>query len=157
MKEEPTVSSELKWLDTATQLLDNRFRIPGTDIRFGLDFLIGLVPGIGDIASLSISGLLVSVMARKGASGMVIVKMLWNILVDAIVGTIPVLGDIFDLAYRANRRNLHLLQEHYTEGEHEGSAWPVVIIILVIVITLIIAATYAVWWVLAQSYSILVG
>lgn len=150
------ISPELKWLDNATQLLDNRFRIPGTDIRFGFDFLIGLMPGIGDIASLSISGLLVTVMARKGASGMVIIKMLWNILIDAIVGTVPVLGDIFDLAYRANRRNLELLQEHYVEGEHDGSAWPVVIFILLIIVGLIIAATYAVWWVLAESYAILV-
>ena len=155
--EEQTTSSELKWLDGATKLLDNRFRIPGTDIRFGFDFLIGLVPGIGDIISLSISGLLVTVMARKGASGMVIIKMLWNIILDALVGTVPILGDIFDLAYRANRRNLNLLKEHYGEGEHEGSAWPVVIIILILILLLIIAATYAVWWVLAQSYSILVG
>ena len=81
---EPQTAPELKWLDTATQFLDNRFRIPGTDIRFGLDFLIGLIPGIGDLASLSLSGLLVTVMARKGASGMVIVKMLWNILIDAV-------------------------------------------------------------------------
>ncbi|MEL7248471.1 MAG: DUF4112 domain-containing protein [Bacteroidota bacterium] len=156
-EEQSTTPTELKWLDGATQLLDNRFRIPGTDIRFGFDFLIGLMPGIGDIISLSISGLLVTVMARKGASGMVILKMLWNILLDAIVGTVPILGDIFDLAYRANRRNLALLQEHYVEGEHEGSAWPVVIIILVLILMVIFAATYAVWWVLAQSYSILVG
>ena len=155
--EEQSTPSELKWLDTATQLLDNRFRIPGTDIRFGLDFLIGLMPGVGDIFSLGISGLLVVVMARKGASGMVIVKMIWNILVDAIAGTVPILGDIFDLSFRANRRNLDLLQEHYVEGEHDGSAWPVVIIILIIIFGVIFAATYAVWWVLAQSYAILVG
>ena len=155
--EEKSTPSELKWLDTATQLLDNRFRIPGTDIRFGLDFLIGLMPGVGDIFSLGISGLLVVVMARKGASGMVMVKMIWNILVDAIAGTVPILGDIFDLSFRANRRNLDLLQEHYVEGEHVGSAWPVVIIILIIIFGVIFAATYAVWWVLAQSYAILVG
>ena len=79
------------------------------------------------------------------------------ILLDAVVVTVPVLGDTFDLAYRANRRNLHLLQEHYVEGEHQGSAWPVVIIILLIILALIFAATYAIWWVLAESYSILVG
>ena len=88
---------------------------------------------------------------------MVIVKMIWNILVDAIAGTVPILGDIFDLSFRANRRNLDLLQEHYVEGEHDGSAWPVVIIILIIIFGVIFAATYAVWWVLAQSYAILVG
>jgi hypothetical protein len=152
MQETP---QELRWLDGATRFLDNRFRIPGTDIRFGFDVLIGLIPGIGDVVSLSISGLLVIVMARKGASGMVVVKMIFNILLDAILGTVPVLGDIFDLSYRANRRNLHLLQEHYGEGEHQGSAWPVVIAILLLVMMSIIAASYAVWWVLSVSWNYL--
>lgn len=152
MQETP---QELSWLDGVTRLLDNRFRIPGTDIRFGFDVLIGLIPGIGDVVSLSISGLLVIVMARKGASGMVVVKMIFNILLDAILGTVPVLGDIFDLSYRANRRNLHLLQEHYAKGEHQGSAWPVVIAILLLVLISIIAASYAIWWVLSVSWNYL--
>lgn len=148
---------ELKWLDVTTKLMDNRFRIPGTDIRFGFDFLIGLIPGIGDIASLGISGVLVSVMARKGASGMVIVKMLWNIIVDAVIGAIPVLGDLFDLSYRANRRNLDLLKEHYEEGEHQGSAWPVVIVVIILVFAIIFAVTYLIWWLLGAFWTMLMG
>lgn len=148
---------ELKWLDTATKLLDNRFRIPGTEIRFGFDFLIGLIPGVGDIATLGISGILVSVMARKGASGMVIVKMLWNIMIDAVIGAIPILGDLFDLSYRANRRNLHLLKEHYQEGEHQGSAWPVVIVVIILVFAIIFAVTYLIWWLLGAFWTMLMG
>lgn len=154
-EEEQDQPSGLRWLDTATKLLDNQFRFPGTEIRFGFDFLIGLIPGIGDIISLSISGLLVSTMARKGASGMVMIKMLWNILLDAVVGTIPILGDIFDLSYRANRRNLGLLKEHYKEGEHSGSAWPIVLLIFFIIFGIIFAATYLIWWVLGWSYTFL--
>ena len=148
---------ELKWLDTTTKLLDNQFRIPGTDIRFGFDFIIGLVPGVGDVVSLGISGMLVSVMARKGASGMVIVKMLWNILRDGVIGAIPILGDIFDLSYRANRRNLTLLKEHYEEGEHQGSATFVVIVVLLFVIGIIIAAIYLIGWILGTFWALITG
>jgi hypothetical protein len=146
---------EFKWLDTATKLLDNQFRIPGTDIRFGFDSLIGLIPGIGDIATLSISGVLVTVMARKGASGMVLVKMIWNIVIDSVIGTIPILGDIFDFAFRSNRRNLELLKEHYHEGEHQGSAWPVVFLILLVILGVVIGTTYLIWQVLSWSYGMM--
>lgn len=147
--------SELKWLDTATALLDNRFRIPGTEIRFGFDSLIGLIPGVGDIATLSISGLLVAAMARKGASGMVLVKMVWNIIIDSVIGAVPILGDIFDFTYRSNRRNLDLLKEHYREGEHQGSAWPVVILILFVILGVVIGTTYLIWQVLSWSYGLI--
>lgn len=153
--EETTVASELQWLDGATQFLDNRFRIPGTDIRFGLDFLIGLMPGLGDVFSFGLSSLLVIIMARKGASGMVVVKMLRNIILDTLVGTIPILGDIFDLSYRANRRNMHLLQEHYQEGEHQGSAWPVIFGLVIVLIGSFVLVLYGVWQVLSWSMDLL--
>ena len=123
MEQQLSNPPKLKYLDTASDLLDSRFRIPGTDIRFGVDFLIGLVPVAGDVITFGFAGLLVIAMARHGASGMVVVKMLWNILLDATVGSIPVLGDLFDLKYKANRRNYQLLTEHYQEGEHQGSDW----------------------------------
>lgn len=157
MEEKNQDRPELKWLDTTTKLLDNQFRIPGTEVRFGFDFIIGLIPGVGDLVSLGISGVLVSVMARKGASGMVIVKMLWNILLDAVVGAIPILGDIFDLSYRANRRNLILLKEHYEEGEHQGSATFVVIVVLVIVIGIFISAIYLIGWILGTFWALITG
>ncbi|MGH1434806.1 MAG: DUF4112 domain-containing protein [Lewinella sp.] len=157
MEEKDQERPELKWLDTATQLLDNRFRIPGTDVRFGFDFLIGLIPGVGDVVSLGISGMLVTVMARKGASGMVIVKMLWNIFLDAIIGTVPVIGDLFDLSYRANRRNLELLKEHYEEGEHQGSATFVVIMVLLFVIGIFISAIYLIGWILGTFWALITG
>lgn len=139
------VPKELQWLDGAADLLDNRFRIPGTDIRFGLDFLIGLVPYVGDIFSFGLSALLVVVMARRGASGMALFLMAGNIFLDTLVGTIPVLGDIFDLKYKANVRNLRLLQEHYREGKHGGSAWGPVLLILAIIFALSFLLLYLCW------------
>ncbi|MCO6479912.1 MAG: DUF4112 domain-containing protein [Phaeodactylibacter sp.] len=136
---------ELAWIDTAARVLDSRYRIPGTNIRFGLDFLIGLAPYVGDVVSFSISGLLVAVMARKGASGMALVKMVGNVLIDTIVGAVPLLGDLFDLGYKANLRNLRLLREHYAEGRHQGSAWPVVIAILLLLFAVMALLVWGVW------------
>lgn len=137
MEKQPATLPELKYLDTASQFLDSRFRIPGTNIRFGLDFLVGLVPVAGDIASFGFSGLLVIAMVRHGASSKIILKMLWNILLDSTVGAIPILGDLFDLQYKANRRNYRLLTEHYQGGAHQGSAWPTVLLVVVILIALL--------------------
>ena len=143
-----TEHEELKWLDQTAAFLDNRFRIPGTNIRFGADFIIGLIPYAGDVISFSISGLLIIVMARKGASGMVLVKMIWNVWLDGMIGTIPLLGDIFDLSYRANVRNLNLLREHYGEGQHSGSAWWVVILIVGTLFLLVGLSIYVIWRIL---------
>ncbi len=117
--------------------MDDRFRIPGTDIRLGLDALIGLAPGVGDVIGFAVSGVLVLHMARYGASGMLVVRMLWNSLLDALLGAIPLLGIFFDIGYRANRRNLRLLEEHYEEGKHQGSAWWVIALLVVVLLALL--------------------
>jgi hypothetical protein len=145
----PAADNELRWLDTTAQLLDNRFRIPGTNIRFGFDFLIGIIPYIGDVVSFAISGMLLIMMARKGASGMVLLKMIGNVWLDGMIGTIPLLGDIFDLRYRANVRNLNLLREHYGEGKHSGSAWWVILLILLVLFLMIALSIYVIWRILA--------
>ncbi len=120
----------IKWLDAIADLLDNRFRIPFTNIRFGVDAVIGLIPYAGDVLSFAVSGILVLYMARHGGSGMLALKMVGNILLDGVVGTVPLLGDLFDLRYRANLRNVHLLKQHYEMGMHQGSAWWVLFLIL---------------------------
>ena len=110
-----TQAADLSRLDTLATLLDNRFRVPGTEIRFGLDGLIGLVPYLGDIAGFAVSGVLFSVMLKRGASPLVLLRMMGNFTVDAVVGTIPVLGDLFDFGFKANRRNVDLLKKYYTD------------------------------------------
>lgn len=152
---QPPVPTKLKSLDVIADLLDSKFRIPGTDIRFGADFLIGLVPYAGDLLSFGLSGGLVVMMAKNGASGMVIVKMLWNILIDTLIGTIPIIGDLFDLHYKANRRNFDLLREHYDEGKHTGSATPVIVLVIVMLLAMFVLLLWLVWKIASWSWGVI--
>ena len=86
----------LKKLQSLAKIMDSQFRIPGTGIRFGLDPLLGLLPGGGDFATFLISGYMVTLLAKNGASGFVLARMVLNIIIDAAVGSIPILGDLFD-------------------------------------------------------------
>jgi hypothetical protein len=95
---------------TLTRLLDSAAKIPGTGIRFGLDPLLGLVPGLGDIAGAALAGYLVLLAQRLGAPRSVIVRMLANVAVDTVGGTVPLVGDAFDVAFKSNTRNLALLE-----------------------------------------------
>lgn len=90
--------------------LDDKFRIPGTNLRFGLDGLVGLIPGVGDFATSVASLLIVGAAWRSGAPGGLLVRMVANIGLELVLGTIPVIGDAFDFAWKANRKNLRLLR-----------------------------------------------
>lgn len=95
--------------------LDSAVRIPGTGITFGLDSVIGLVPGIGDVAGAFMSGYIVLVSARLGVPPVVVARMILNLGVDTVVGSVPLLGDLFDVGFRANMRNAALLDRHLAE------------------------------------------
>ena len=112
---------EFQWIDTVSSLLDNKFRIPFTQIRFGADFLVGLIPTVGDWLSFGFSSVLVFAMMRRGIGVGMLFKMLGNITLDATVGSIPILGDIFDLHYKANRRNVAMLKQYYIENPNPPS------------------------------------
>ena len=92
------------------RVLDEAVRIPGTNIRIGLDALLGLLPGGGDVAGGVFSGLIILQAARAGAPAPVLGRMLANVAIDVVVGAIPLLGDLFDVAWRANTRNVRLLE-----------------------------------------------
>lgn len=139
------VPPELEYLDRATRWLDTRFRIPGTDIRFGIDALLGLIPGAGDAIGLLISGGVVLVMARHGSSFKVLVKMIFNILLDALLGTIPFAGDVFDVYYKANRKNLRLLVAHYEAGEARSSLAVLILMLFVVVLLLFGMVLFLIW------------
>ena len=142
MKSTPARSSTIPNLDVLAKLMDSQFKIPGTNIRFGLDPLIGLVPGAGDFVTFLISGYMMTILAKNGASGFVLARMTLNILIDALVGSIPLLGDVFDVAFKANRRNMKLMHEHYVEGRHKGGAWKVVVPILFVLLLVIIGLAW---------------
>lgn len=97
--------------------LDDRFRIPGTNIRFGLDGLIGLVPGAGDGLTSLASIWLVAQVRAMGVPRRLVARMCINIVIDFLIGLIPLLGDVFDIAFRANRRNLDLARAYFDRQE----------------------------------------
>jgi hypothetical protein len=101
----------LRRLEALGSLLDSRFRLPG-GFRFGLDPLIGLVPGVGDGISAIVSLYIVLEAYRLGASRGTLARMLLNIGLDLGVGIIPIIGDVADFAFKSNRRNLDLLRRH---------------------------------------------
>jgi hypothetical protein len=105
-------------LDYIAALLDDIFRIPGTNIRFGLDALIGWIPGIGDAVAGIASFLIVFAAWRRGAPWITLVRMIANVLLETTLGAIPVAGDIFHVVWKANRRNYRLL---IREKEQPGS------------------------------------
>jgi hypothetical protein len=98
-------------LDALATLLDTAFILPGTNVRFGFDALIGLVPGIGDAITTAISLYIVHEARQLGAPVHLILRMLANVAVDGFVGAVPLVGDAFDVLWRANRRNVRLLRE----------------------------------------------
>lgn len=95
-----------------SRLFDERFRLPGTNYRFGLDGIIGLVPGLGDSIGAIVSAYIIVEAARLGVPKRVLLRMVYNTGLDALVGTVPVLGDVFDVIWKANKKNVALLEEY---------------------------------------------
>lgn len=94
-------------------LLDDAFRVPGTNLRFGVDAILGAIaPGLGDVATGGLGTYLFFVALRRGVPLAIIARMALNVLIDTVVGAVPVLGDVFDFAWKANARNLELIREH---------------------------------------------
>lgn len=125
---------DIKWIETIGKWMDSKYRLPGTDIRFGLDPILGLIPFVGEAATFIISSGLVLSMAKYGVSRKVIILMVLNVLADALIGSIPVIGNIFDFTYRANSRNISLLKKHYKEGKYRGSGSGIILLIVFILV-----------------------
>ena len=102
------------------RVMDDSIRVPVIGRRIGWDAVLGLVPGAGDVAGALISGYIVFAGWRLGVGGGGLVRMLGNIAFETLVGTVPVLGDLFDMAFKANVRNVAVLEEHL--GNERGAA-----------------------------------
>jgi hypothetical protein len=103
---------ELERLKSLSRLLDSAIGIPGTRYRFGLDAIVGLVPGIGDAIGAIFSIYIIFQAARLGVPKSTLARMIGNVGVDTIVGEIPLLGDLFDVGFKSNIRNLSLIEQH---------------------------------------------
>jgi Domain of unknown function (DUF4112) len=118
-------------LNYVAALLDDMWRIPGTKIRFGLDALVGWVPGIGDAMAAIASCLIVFASWRRGVPSITLVRMVGNILLESTLGAIPIVGDIFHVAWKANRRNYRLLiREKENPGANTKRDWVFLVVVL---------------------------
>ena len=107
-----TLDRRLERMRKVGWILDSSFRVPGTGIRFGIDMIIGLVPGLGDLIAGALSLYIIAESAKLGVPRSILARMGWNVAVDTFIGEIPILGDLFDVAWKANMRNLALLEEY---------------------------------------------
>lgn len=108
----PAPSASLERIKKLAWLLDNSIPVPGTRWRIGLDPLLGLIPGLGDLIGAAFSGWILLQAERLGADRATLLRMLWNVVVETVVGAIPLLGDLFDAAWKANAKNVVLLEQH---------------------------------------------
>jgi hypothetical protein len=104
--------TELRWLERAAWLLDDAIRVPILNRRIGLDPLLGLLPGAGDIVAALMAATTLLSALKHGVPGVTIARMGVNIALDYVIGLVPLLGDLGDFAFKANRRNLELLRRH---------------------------------------------
>jgi hypothetical protein len=108
-------------LDQLARVLDDIFQIPGTNIRFGLDAIVGLIPGVGDLVTGVASFLIIFSAWERGLSRVTLARMVANVAVDTLVGSMPILGDLFDAAWKANRRNYNLLLRAEQNPGHKAT------------------------------------
>jgi hypothetical protein len=134
----PVQNTSNEHLDYIAALLDDMFRIPGTQIRFGLDALIGWIPGIGDAMTGIASFLIILASWRRGVPPITLVRMIANVLLETTLGAIPVAGDVFHIFWKANRRNYRLLtREKEQPGTSARRDWWFLIFMLIAVIAAI--------------------
>ena len=128
-------------------LLDDWLRIPGTSIRFGLDGIIGLVPGLGDIATGLASSIIIVAAWVRGAPYVTILRMVVNLGLDVVIGAIPFLGDAFDIAWKANRRNYALLVQRLDQPRSQTwRDWIFLSLIAVALLAIFLAPVLMILW-----------
>jgi len=114
--------------------MDSAYRVPGTSIRFGWDPIVGLVPGVGDVATASFAVAILYHAYHLGVPGVVLVRMLLNVLIDLAAGLVPVAGDVADIAWKSNSLNLALLERHERPAVKPTSGdWAIVLLAVVII------------------------
>jgi hypothetical protein len=124
-------------------VLDDAVRVPGTNIRFGLDALLGLLPGAGDAVTGAVAAYALVLATRLGAPPVIVARMAMNVLIDVATGTIPVLGDIFDVGWKSNRKNVQLLEHYQANPEKtKRGSWLVMILLLLVIVAAIVGVFY---------------
>ena len=154
----PDIDTRLTRVRALARALDSAVGVPGTKFRFGLDPLLGLVPGLGDLAGAMLSGYIVLTGIQLGAPRSVVVRMLGNVAIDTLVGSVPVVGDLFDASWKSNNRNVALIERHLDIPASTRTASRLMIVGGVIVLILLAAlgialAVFAVRWLIGVLHT----
>jgi hypothetical protein len=146
----------LKALKHISRLLDSAFVLPGTDFRLGLDPILGLVPGLGDLASPLFTIAVLWQSRDLGIPRVVQLRMIFNVAIDALVGMLPVAGDLFDFAWKANDRNLALLERYaYEQRAPSASDWLFVIGLIALLVIIAAVPFLLAGWLISVAGSLL--
>lgn len=130
---EESLPADLRALRRFAFLMDEAFVVPGTNFRFGADAIIGLIPGVGDVIGGVLSGWVIVGALRHRVPAWIIVRMIWNVLVDLVFGAVPVAGDLFDFLWEENMRNMRLLEKYRNRRRPPRSTGEIALIAFVII------------------------
>jgi len=145
-------------LDILSHLLDDFIKVPGTPVRFGLDGIVGVIPGIGDLIGGVASCIIIIAAWVRGVSYATVVRMVANVVIEVSIGSIPILGDMFDIAWRANRRNYALLTGSiYEPRKYTIQSWFFLAALCLVMAALIIVPMILVTWMAAYIMRSLFG
>jgi hypothetical protein len=141
-------------LELVATLLDDAFAIPGTNWRFGLDAIVGLVPGIGDLITSAFSFLIVFSAWHRGLPRVTIARMVGNIAVDTVVGAMPIVGDLFDAAWKSNRKNVELLKRATLDSgpKQQARDWGALLLLVVSAGAMIAIPVWVLVWLLRHAF-----
>lgn len=153
-KPEPTAADRLR---RYAWVLDELVRIPGTQQRVGLDGLIGLIPGIGDTIGALLSTYIILEAARRGASVWTVTRMLANVGVETVIGAVPILGDLFDIVFKANRRNVTLLGDTLERAAPPRDPTGVLRLASVLIVAIVLAMVVATMALTVAIYRLIFG
>lgn len=145
------MAQDLERLRRLARLWDSGFRIPGTRIEFGLDPIVGLVPGVGDAAGALVAAYVVLEAARRDVPAPTLLRMLANLAIDALLGTVPVIGDVFDVAWKANLKNVALIEQHLADPHGARRASRSWLVVVIAVLALLAALGIAAGWLVARA------
>lgn len=134
----PAQQKRVQRVRQLAKLLDEAILIPGINKRIGLDPIIGLIPGGGDTVTMLMSAYIVVEAALLGIPATTLLQMVVNIVIDAFAGTVPVVGDLFDVVSKANMRNLKLLDAHLAEPEFRAKSDKLLVIFIVVLLAIVI-------------------
>ena len=155
----PASDADVRRARALARVLDTAIGIPGTPLRIGVDAILGVIPGAGDVLGAALSGYIVLTAAKRGVSPAVLWRMVANVAIDTAIGTIPVLGDLFDVAWKSNTKNVELLERYVASPEKattRSRALGVLVVVVVLLVliglgTLAFLVTRALWRILTGA------